>query len=168
MPAAKTGLRWERCWDEAGSVSAQGDLCTPIVDDRNPSLKPSLELWWYSAYEQSSILAYQGLGGGMPEDIGIMQKVPKAIGPLKRSPLSPRLKCHCIVADPKNQHLCFQLLQKPAKAIGPPPHLSMAQDYIRYGVLTNAHMGSCRVSIIKSISYVIHLVFKSYVKRFQM
>ena len=31
--------------------------------------------------EQSSILAYQGLREGMPQDVGIMQKVPKAIGP---------------------------------------------------------------------------------------
>ena len=67
----------------------------------------------------------------MPYDIGIMQKVPKAIGPPKRCPLSPRLKCDYIAAEtPESDTFVFSCA-KTRKSDRTPPHLSMAQDYIR-------------------------------------
>ena len=54
----------------------------PYVRDPNIGVHVKCPIF---AYEQSSILAYPGLREGMPEDIGIMQKVPKAIGPPPRS-----------------------------------------------------------------------------------
>ena len=78
---------------------------------------------WPSLYspatcEQSSILAYQG-----PKQIGIMQKVPKAIGPTpspKRCPISPRLKRDYIWLEFPKAIPLFSAAPKPAKAIGPP------------------------------------------------
>ena len=86
-----------------------------------------------STYEQSSILAYQGLREGMPQDTGIMQKVPKAIGPPpKRCPLSPRLKCNCLVAETPKAIPLFSAAPKPRKSDRTPPIVHRKGLYKEY------------------------------------